>query len=70
MLKNPPNIINGSKSKGVKAMAVGTFPKSDPVVNPSPFPQNEVITNIKAKQIINNKNVFSNLILRKILIVC
>jgi len=50
LLKNPPNIINGSKSMGVKAIAVGTFPKSDPVINPSPFPQNEVIMNIKARK--------------------
>jgi len=35
---------------GVKAIAVGTFPKSDPVINPSPFPQNEVIMNIKARK--------------------
>lgn len=43
-------IINGSKSMGVKAIAVGTLLKSDPVVNPSPFPQNEVMMNIKARE--------------------
>lgn len=35
---------------GVKAIAVGTLLKSDPVVNPSPFPQNEVMMNIKARK--------------------